>query len=122
MLKRISHISLVLLLLAATTGMTISEHYCGDNLKSVSLFSSPESCCDIPDGCCHDESITIDIEDEFSVSSFTFEFAQFAVEITAFVEIFKFDVPEVICFNSLSYIPPPPNIQTVLSSLQTYLI
>ena len=121
MLKRISHIGIVLVLLAATTGMTISEHYCGDNLVAKGLFHNTDSCCDDP-GCCHDEFKTYILEDEFAPSSFTFEFVQFAFEIPDFVELFIFDAPEVKSFNSLAYIPPPPKIQTVLSSLQTYLI
>lgn len=101
--------------------MTISRHYCGDILVSIGVFDYADSCCD-NENCCHDEFKTYILEDEFAPSSFTFEFVQFAFEIPDFVELFIFDAPEVKRYNSLAYIPPPPKIQTVLSSLQTYLI
>ena len=122
MIKKISHISFALLLIVATTGMTISEHFCGSDLISIELNSTPESCCDDNSDCCHNESFTFEIEDEFSISSYTFEFAQYAVELTTFVELLQIDVPEVNSSKLFPFIPPPPKIQTVLSSLQTYLI
>ena len=121
MLKKISHILLAILLLMTTMGMTVSKHYCGDNLKSVSLFSEHQSCCDIPTGCCHNESVTVDIQDIFSTSSFHYNFEQLAVFMPLALQLvgehLLETIPVVVFYETP---PPPPIIQTVLSNLQTY--
>ncbi|MCK4920773.1 MAG: hypothetical protein KAS71_06995, partial [Bacteroidales bacterium] len=76
MLRKASHIILALLIMLTTMSMTVFKHYCGTSLKSVSILLTPEHCCDIPSGCCHDETITVDIEDDFSVTSIIFDFNQ----------------------------------------------
>ena len=122
MLKRISHIIIAMLIVASTMGLTVSMHYCGNNLESVSVLSSPEPCCDIPDDCCHDETININTENDFSGTFYNFDFSQMVVELPALVELFLIDIPEDNSFISDYFSPPPPKIQTVLSSLQSYLL
>lgn len=123
MFKKFSHILLAILLLVTTMGMTVSKHYCGDSLKSVSLFSEPESCCDLPTGCCHDESMIVDIQDDFSASVFHFNFEQLAIILPIAIQLVDEEMlqnyPIVVFYETP---PPPPLIQTVLSSLQTYLL
>jgi hypothetical protein len=121
MLKKISHIILVSLILVTTMGMTVSKHYCGSSLESVGVLSTPDRCCEIPTGCCHDESFTIKVEDDFSVTSHAFDFTQFAVILPALIELNQIESTEKQSFVSFIVIPPP-KIQTVLSSLQTYLL
>lgn len=111
-----------MLIVVSTMGLTVSMHYCGDDLKSVSFLSSPEPCCDIPDDCCHDETLSIKTENEFSGTFYTFDFSQLVVELPALVELFLIDIPEDNSFISDYIFPPPPKIQTVLSSLQSYLL
>ena len=120
MLKKIGHIILSIMLLVTTMGMTVSEHFCGDSLKSVAIQAAAEKCCDIPDGCCHDESITIKVKDDFSVASHNFDFAQFAVIIPVIIgfEQVETEDSQVVAFSENRL--PPPKIQKVLSSLQTY--
>jgi hypothetical protein len=122
MLKKISHIILVSFILLTTMGMTVSKHYCGSSLESVRVLSTPEHCCKIPNGCCHDESFTIKIEDDFSVTTHAFDFTQFAVVLPALVELTADEVPQNKLAVSLLDAPPPPKIQTVLSRLQAYLL
>ena len=65
MLKRISHISLSLLLLISTIGFAVSKHYCGDSLVDVALNKNADSCCD--DGaCCHNETLIYQLDEDFS--------------------------------------------------------
>jgi hypothetical protein len=119
-MKSFSHIILSILLLIATTGLSYSKHYCGNELKSVSIYSEAKSCCDGPCNCCHNESGTIKVTDNFSLTSSLFDFSQDVIdspvlhylvheEILAASEIFTIE-------NNL----PPPPLQTILSSLQTY--
>ena len=100
----------------------MSKHFCGDSLKSVAIQSAAEKCCDIPDGCCHDESTTIKVKDDFSVTSHNFDFAQFAVIIPAVIRLEQIEAEEVQVFGFSENTLPPPKIQRVLSSLQTYLL
>jgi hypothetical protein len=122
MLKKISHIVLSSLLLVTTTGLTFSKHYCGNELKSVSLFSEAKSCCGGPCNCCHNESFTVKVSDDFSAASCIFDFTQFAFKVPATLPLF-FDVVNEPSEKWIAKtdIPPPP-IRTVLSSLQTYLL
>lgn len=121
MLKRIIHIALALLLLVSTSGMTISKHYCGTNLEFVSILTTPESCCDIP-GCCHNEEVKVEIEDDYSVTSFNYDFTVFSLELPSLMELFQFDVPESTSeFHIYNYLPERKT-QTVLSRLQAYLL
>ena len=122
MIKKISHIILALLVLATTAGMTISEHYCGDTLREVSFMVEADPCCDIPDGCCHNESNTYVIDDSFSVSNFNIEFTSLVVTVPVSFELFNLSIPEQ--YTSLAWIdtPPPPDISTFLARVQSFLL
>ncbi|MDE5417623.1 hypothetical protein L3049_06340 [Labilibaculum sp. DW002] len=120
MLKRFGHTLLALVIFVVTTGVTISTHYCGGNVKDVSFLSVTQSCCENPEGCCHDEAYTIKIENDFSISSYTFDFTQFEIVLPILIELIKVEDPIMAKVYSLRNTMPPPKIQTVLSSLQTY--
>lgn len=65
MLKRISHISLSLLLLISTVGFAVSKHYCGDALIDIAYNENAENCCD--DGaCCHNETLLYQLDEDCS--------------------------------------------------------
>ncbi|MGZ2369486.1 HYC_CC_PP family protein [Ancylomarina sp. YFZ004] len=122
MLKRFSHTLLALVIFVATTGMTISTHYCGGNVKDVSFLSAAKVCCDIPNGCCQDDAFTVKIEDDFSISSYSFDFNQLEIVLPILIELIKVEAPIKAKVYFLRNTIPPPKIQTVLSSLQTYLL
>jgi hypothetical protein len=121
MFRKVSHIILAFMLLLTTVGLTISKHYCGDNLVSVSVFSEQESCCDGP-GCCHNESFTVKVEDDFSATSFIYDFQELAIVLPVLMQLQNEELPvkelAVVSFET----PSPPNLHTVLSRLQTYLL
>jgi hypothetical protein len=121
MLTKISHIFLALLFMVTTMGMTVSKHFCGSYLQSTSVLSEIEPCCDMPD-CCHNESITLEIKDDFSVTSYNFDFTQLAVDLPALVELVEIEVSENNSYLISENTPPPPKIQTVLSRFQSYLL
>jgi hypothetical protein len=120
MLRKVIHITLIVLLLATTTGMTVYKHYCGDDLKSVSVNSAPKSCCEVPCGCCHNESFSVKINDDFSVTAFNFDFHQVEIAVPVVCQLFIIDLPVQPKMVEPKYDLPPPPIQTILSSLQTY--
>jgi len=120
MIRKVIHITLVMLLLTTSTGMTIYTHYCGSTFESVSINATPHSCCGDDCNCCHNESVTIKIHDDYSATAFTFDFHLFELALPA-VQNLLIEEPTVQpqLFVLVNDLPPPP-IQTVLSSLQTY--
>ena len=67
MLRNAANIAVTLLLLIATSGVTISRHYCGNILVDQSILTTPEDCCDGPCNCCHNEIQVIKLTDNFEL-------------------------------------------------------
>jgi hypothetical protein len=67
--KRAGHIILIIFLLISTGGISISRHYCGESVVSVSLFSTARSCCG--SGCdkCRTENSFNKVTDNFTLTS-----------------------------------------------------
>jgi hypothetical protein len=122
MLKKASHIIMSLLLVTTTLGITLNAHYCGNHLKSVSVLADQDSCCNIPDGCCHDESETFRIEDEFASSSIHFE------PKLVLIQVLDYFIPSIEDLTATHFRirvieePPPPTTRRVLSNLQVYIL
>lgn len=122
MFRKVSHIVVSLLLLTSTMGLTLSAHYCGENLKSISFAGDSESCCDIPQGCCHDEAGTFRIDDDFDSMSLKFDTKLVASLIMAYSNPI-FDELSARDFQIISFIePPPPTVLQLLSRIQVYVL
>jgi hypothetical protein len=123
MLRRFLHIILVLLVLLVTSGVTVTRHFCGNNLRSVEIMTTPQSCCDM-EGCCHNETVTIVLEDDF-----TPVWAD-ALSHFSFTEIFPAEIADVSASGLLESIPlpkfiikpPPVPLGDRLASLQVYIL
>ncbi len=120
MLKKISHIILALLVLVTTMGMTVSAHYCGDELKSIDLISTSDNCCGDSCSDCQNEIIEVDIEDDFTISLFNIDLTSDFILLPALIQLFHVSIytenEEQVAYHK----PPPLKIQTVLSDLQVY--
>lgn len=113
------------MLLAATTGFTLSLHYCGTSLVSVSINSDAETCCDNDiASCCHIETKNFQIKEDYitSYSQYNFLnnllknvnlFPNILFNINLWIDLKDYH----IFYNDSS---PPPEIQRRLSLLQTY--
>ncbi len=56
MLKSAVHIGLAFWILLISTGLPIYKHFCKDQLKSIALFVSPDSCHELATAsCCSDQ-------------------------------------------------------------------
>jgi hypothetical protein len=124
MIKRVSHIGLIFLLLSATTGMTVSKHYCGNFLVSTVFFGEAESCCD-SGNCCHNESAFYQLDEDFSIPASAqipqiIDFKLFAFIVEPSLEIFGDKIEKT--FYTEREPLPPPNIQTVLSLKQAWIL
>ena len=107
-------------MLITTTGFTVSLHYCGDTIKSVSLDEAAKSCCDMEHGCCHNQTIVIKIDNDFSQASFLFDFTQFAIDFSVLTYSQAFRALPGTPPRNVQIIYPPPRIQPDLISLEVF--
>ena len=124
MLKSFSHIVLSFLLLAATTGMAVSKHYCGDFLISTALFSEAEFCCD-SENCCRNENEFYQLNEDFAAPSISQMPEIIGNDLFfSFIEAgFDISQKESTKFFFTERKPPlPHNIQTALSLKQSWLL
>jgi len=77
MFKVFGNIILAAYLLIATTGFTVSKHYCGNELSTLAIDHEAESCCG--DSCdkCHTENEFVKLEEDL-VAPIHFENPQIA--------------------------------------------
>ena len=120
MLRKAGHIISVLILLAATMGLTVSRHYCGTRLVSVSILSDNGTCCDQEEGCCHEDTDTYKLTVDYTVS-------QYFIEVTKTFRELPFSIlkEKVFKHGNLSDVfisdsPPLRKLQTTLSTYQAY--
>ncbi len=73
-MSKLVHISLALLLLISTVGITVDKHYCGGHFVGTWFYAADDACgMDMPadSDCCHDDITIYNIENEFHVVSNT---------------------------------------------------
>lgn len=123
-MKKVLNISLVVLLLTATSGFTIFKHYCGTELVSVKINVKPIPCCGKNSiGCCHEESNTFQLREYFNITqSFIadFNFSSFVVDLfmnVSFQLTSNFEISSI--YLNKGYIPPP-DLSVVLANIQSF--
>lgn len=126
LLKKIANISIALVLLVATTGVTLNKHYCMGRLKAVALFQSANTCADEgmtdPMPCCEDVSEELKVEN-LTKASFDFKSSPELVQLAAFQHAFLV----VIISNkkerpSFQNYSPPPSDRDIPVLIQSFLI
>lgn len=76
-MKKALSISLLMLFITATVGVTVSKHFCGGKLADTSLFASATcgSCDkDMAGNCCQDESEFFQMDEDFVITSTDIDF------------------------------------------------
>lgn len=127
MFRKIIYILFAMLLLISTMGFTVSKHYCGSRLISISINSEAESCCGekANSSCCHNETEFFQFDENFT-SPVIVENNQITDLDILFPAVFisLLNEPVIINSNILNFAesPPPPKLHTKLSLFQTYLI
>jgi hypothetical protein len=103
-------------------GISISKHYCNNELVSQEINSEPVSCCDAGCNSCHNETLSLKIEDKFQTISYEYNFQDIAILINCVSILFDNSLLEedFIDYNKIES-PPPLKTQRLLSKLQTYL-
>ena len=75
MIKKVAHIAVVVLLLLATTGVTVFKHYCGNSLISKTIGYTEKHCCTNGHcNSCHNDSQSFKINDDFESSNYNLDF------------------------------------------------
>ena len=120
MLRKISHILLAIVVMITTMGLTVSVHYCGDEFKSIDLISQSDNCCG--DSCpdCKNEIVEVDIEDDFTISTFNIDLTSDFILLPVLIQLFQVSIYTQEVEQVAYHKPPPLKIQTVLSDLQVY--
>lgn len=121
MVRKVAHIVITVILLVSTTGITVTRHYCGSNLRSSTLIGEPESCCDTP-GCCHNEKEHFKIDENFALSAFLFDFDPIMETVPQLFETVSVDIPVRVKGDIFSDRPSPPLLRSLLVSHQTFLL
>ena len=138
-LRRISLITLALLIFVSTSGFKLSMHICENNLYDIGILTQAENCCmdvnhhhnmhcqdeKIPKNACENETVEFHKVDNFLNSIINVEFN--SGEILGLFPVVTIDTKyfaETETINELVYIneSPPLPISTNLSLLQTLLI
>jgi hypothetical protein len=117
MLKKSLHISVIFLLLLATTGVSISRHYCNGVLISSSLFGHAKSCCNSSCNSCHEETSFNKLNTDFVYSDSNI----IHPNIYSFIQLIYCSLPSYIVndtslkpFNILSLKAPPPGLLAIV--------
>ncbi len=126
MLKQTGYILISAFLITVVSGITVNLHYCGDRLYSFNINGKADSCC-TSDHCggCEDKSIDLEIHDDFLPEMNNGLISKlFPSQLTAVHrhDIYLLRTPETGGSDIYSSDLCPPDIQTRLSSLQTYLL
>ncbi len=126
MLIKMVNSMLAFMLLVTTSGFTISRHYCGPNLISVTIDARAKSCCDDDKGgCCHDELEHFQLKEDFVLSGTNYGSVYgFPVELLLihFV-LMHAPVGEENSERTIAYTdssPPPTTAHLRLALLQCY--
>jgi len=123
MIRKISNSILVLILLITSTGITYHYHYCSGTLMAFSIFHTPEPCCENPDQCCDDKSVTLQFKVDYVFSADYPDLTDyFVVQPSEFADAEVFTPPIIDLSKEYPEESPPPTVSLRLSILQQYLI
>lgn len=119
--KYIIHIILGVLLVLSTSGITITRHYCGDNLVFASVASENKNCCNESCNNCRSESVSFKVSDTFSATSYKyFEPENFSLHWLVLTVSKESLITLISKELELLYADSPPNLQISNSFLQVF--
>lgn len=123
MIQRLGHISLICMVLFATTGFVVNKHYMDGELYSASLYSNPESCCIENDlcACCQEESHLVQVDNSLPASGQQTlkPFQQFKAGTLHFAHV-KETLSRASYQHPVLKLPHPP--EAIHTWLQTFLL
>lgn len=126
MIQKSLNIALACLVLITTSGFSLSKHYCGDEVASVSVITEAESCCDMS-SCCHTETEFYQLDDDFVLSAVQILPDNQTIQMFHLMpqEIFSVSLSDISLFANQDFESPPlltVNKNTFLSVIQVYIL
>jgi hypothetical protein len=121
MLKKFVHILFGVLLIVATTGFTISKHYCGNQLFSVSIFKADN--CDCGNKCkdCHTDLKVVKVTDNFATPDAIHPDMPSTADLFTVNNLdFSFFTSPAITTAFILMKAPPPGNQNSFALLQSF--
>ena len=70
MFRKLIHLVITFSMILATSGITVTRHYCGDKLESIAINTIHESCCGASCPLCHNVTHSYKVKDNFVASVF----------------------------------------------------
>jgi len=125
MRRKILHISIVIILTIATTGISISKHFCGDRLVEVSVNEKSSPCCGTESNCCQTETDFFQLEDDFTetVTTGISNCSKYYLDYATNADHFISNNPHITSSKTISSDSSPPLLRiSDLSFQQTYLL
>ena len=120
MVRKISHIILSLLLLLATTGITVHQHYCMGKVVKTGYLHEPSPCCGEENDCCSNESETFQLNEDYTASHNIPDFQDNYFEIPELRLLFSSRLTVSQSQGETKKVLRPPDISKVLALLQVY--
>lgn len=137
MIKLISHIVLSAMMLLSATGLTISKHYCDNQLIDIGFITPADKCFEINacNNChhddemenanhCDDETLKFEKTSDYFVSFYSFRFDNvLPTDLFFSSQILSEDQRTVkfTAYRLLNYKKPPVPNEVVLSQVQSFL-
>ena len=136
-LRKITSISMALIVLFSTMSFSVDMHYCGDHLVDFSIFDSVDTCimkaemskssseCSVMEmemDCCTNVEVVLEGHDDLKISfdQLTFDQQVFVASfIYAYITKFEGLDENIVTFKEYS---PPPLIRDIQILDQTFLI
>ena len=126
-MKKISGISLALLLLVATIGVTVSRHYCGSILVDTSFLSPIADACDMDMPMdaddCEDDHQHFNVDSPLVLLSLNYDIAPSFTWIENLqIVLIKDFSDNQFTSKFLADISPPPSEPDIYSRVQAFLL
>ena len=126
-MKKTASISLALLLMVATIGVTVSRHYCGSILVNTSFVPQIADACDIDMPMdaddCEDDHQHYNVDSPLQLLSLNYDLApSFAWVKDLPVLIIKKSSENQFTTKFLADISPPPSEPDIYASVQAFLL
>ncbi|HKK82478.1 MAG TPA: hypothetical protein VJ909_09525 [Prolixibacteraceae bacterium] len=124
MLQNTGTLLLTLLMIMMSAGIAVSQHYCNNQLVSISIDQPAESCCD--DSNCCNTSTTLIMMDEEAVKAETNQTPSVHQHILYLKNAFHFVFDNIYTEKTRAiekYASPlPVTLKTLLSTIQVYIL
>ena len=114
-------------LILATTGLSISKHYCNDLLIGTTLGTKAQSCgMDMSDSsdCCQETIETQILNEDFQISVSTFDLTPEYDLLVAYLvnELVPMDIYEEYSTLNIHNTGPPDKTEPIYLSVQSFLL